>query len=449
VAAGNWPVFALAGLAAIVGLAFLLCRLDLAVAVRTARFFFTNYLNHGAGLLTIDKGLGILAVTAWALEWVVNQRPVLATRQLGLLCAFLLWTGVSILVARNERAALVTSLRYVTFATLYFLLLQVVRGDRRRADVLVTVVVAAASVASVIGLVAFFSHAAPRASGPIKDPNDFGFVLGSIVPLAIYQVRSAASRRGRAIWCVAVILILACTLVTFARSALAGLAVASVWAVVTGRLRLRWLVVLAACLAAVAGLAVHAQPQLVRDALGEKAHVATQNVNARLGFYRVELSEFEHYPVTGVGPGNFVYRFYQFAPAVGESLPFPSDVLTLSGEEAYLVILAEQGGPGLALFVLYLAFSWADLRRRFPDDQRTDQLQAALAAGFLVAVIGALFLAEQYYPPLWFLPALAASLASSVRDSQRGGLPGAPAGDPRAVASGRAVAGTLLPGGHR
>ena len=141
-----------------------------------------------------------------------------------------------------------------------------------------------------------------------------------------------------------------------------------------------------------------------------------QNIDVRFGYYRVEIKEWEHYPITGVGPGNFVYRFYEFAPSANESLPFPSNVLTISGEEAYLVILAEQGAVGLALFLGYLAISWTDLRRRFPGDPRTDNLQGALAAGFVVACIGALFLAEQYYPPLWFLPAVGASLASRRRN---------------------------------
>ena len=43
---------------------------------------------------------------------------------------------------------------------------------------------------------------------------------------------------------------------------------------------------------------------------------------------------------------------------------------------------------------------------------------AILAAGFLVACVGALFLAEQYYPPLWYLPALAAGLAASLPDAR-------------------------------
>ena len=441
VVAVNWALLALAGLAVVVVLGFILFRLDLAVAVLAATFFFNAYLNHGAGILTIDKGLGVLAVMAWMLEWAVNRRPVLGTRQLWLVCAFLLWTGVSVVVARNDRAALVTSLRYLTFATLYFLVLQTVRGDRRRADVLVSVTIFAAAVASTIGLIAFFGHHVTRASGPIKDPNDFGFILASTVPLAIYQVHWGAPRWGKAIWSAALVLILACTLATFSRSALTGLVLASLWALLTRRLRLRWLLAVVACLAAVGGVAWLATPQIVRVAFGQKAYVATQNVDVRFGYYQVELNEWEHYPITGVGPGNFVYRFYQFAPAAQESLPFPSNILTISGEEAYLVILAEQGALGLALFLGYLALSWADFRRRFPDDQRRDQLQAAMAAGFVVACVGALFLAEQYYPPLWFLAALAASMATP--------LPGAQAADLPAVTAGHAEAGTLVSGADR
>lgn len=408
---GSQPLLVTAGIVALVVIGLLLRRLDLAVAVLAAGFFFNDYLAHGAGIITIDKVIGALAVAAWGLDCVVNLRPVLTSRGLWPLIGFLLWVGVSIVMAQSDKAAFVTSLRYLTFATLYFLVLQTVRGDRRRADVLVSVVVAAAGVASIVGLVAFFSHRVTRASGPIFDPNDFGFILASSIPLAIYQVRWRATRWSKACWSAALILILASTLATFSRSALLGLAGAGIWAVAAGRIRFRWLLATLAAAVVVAGAALLLTPQLVETAFGQKANVAVTNIDIRLGYYQVELKEWENYPITGVGPGNFVYRFYQFAPAAGESLPFPSNVLTVSGEEAYLVILAEQGAVGLALFLGYLVISWTDLRRRFPDDQRTDHLQGALAAGFVVACIGALFLAEQYYPPLWFLPALGASMA--------------------------------------
>jgi O-antigen ligase len=401
---------AIIGLVLIAGL--LLFWLDLAVAVLAATFFFNAYLNHGAGILTIDKAVGILAVLAWGLDWAVHRRRVLHTPQLWLICAFLLWTCVSVSVSENDKAALITSLRYVTFGVLYFLVLQAVRGDRRRAEVLVRVVVLAAAVASVVGLAELISGHVSRASGPLMDPNDFGFILASTLPLAIFQVRWDGPGWRRVGWICAVALILACTLATFSRSALTGLALAACWAVGTGRVRLRWVAGAVAFLGAIAGLALLVTPRLVQADFGDKASVATRNVNIRFGYYRVELQEWEHNPITGVGPGNFVYRFFQYAPAAHESLPFPSNVTTISGEEAYLVILAEQGAPGLALFAGYLAWSWLYLRRRFPAGSRADQLQAACAAGFIVACVGALFLAEQYYPPLWFLPALGASLAA-------------------------------------
>jgi putative inorganic carbon (hco3(-)) transporter len=413
VAVANWLVLVLAGLAAVAVLVLLLCRLDLVVGLLAADFFFNAYLNHGAGIITIDKVIGALAVAAWMLDWVVNRRSIIGNRQLLVLGAFLAWTAVSIAGAVSLRAALVTSLRYLIFITLYFLVIQMVRGERRRADVFLRVVLVASAAASIVALIAFFTHHVTRASGPLKDPNDFGFLLASSVPLAIYQVRWAATKWGKAACGAVVVLILACTLATFSRSALTGLSVATLWALLTGRLRLRWVLAVLACLGVVLLATFMAAPQVVDLALGQKTHIAIKNVDVRYGYYRVEVNEWEHYPLTGVGPGNFVYRFYQFAPGVQESMPYPSNVLGISGEEAYLVILAEQGTPGLALFLTYLALSWVDLRRRFPDDERRDQLQAALATGFIVACIGALFLTEQYYPPLWYLPALAAGLAAS------------------------------------
>jgi O-antigen ligase len=333
------------------------------------------------------KVIGAVAVMAWGLQWAVNRQRVIWTRQLWLLAGFLLWTAVSIGVAVSEKTALQTSLRYLIFALLFFLVIQTVRGDRRQADVLIHVVVAAAAVASAIALVAFFSHHVVQASGPLKDPNDFGFILASTLPLAVYELRWGV-RWAKALWGVALALILVCTFATFSRSALTGLAIATLWALLTRRLRLRWVLAAAACLAVAVGAVLLHTPRLLTTALHERRYVASANVNERIGYYRVEVNEWEHYPVTGVGPGNFVYRFYQFAPGAGESLPFPSQVLTISGEEAYLVILAEQGAVGLALFLGYLAWSWADLRRRFPADERRDQLQAALASGFIVACIG-------------------------------------------------------------
>ena len=96
VAVANSFLLALAGLAAVAVLVLLLCRLDLVVGLLAADFFFNAYVNHGAGIITIDKVIGALAVAAWILDWVVNRRSIIANRQLLVLGAFLAWTAISI-----------------------------------------------------------------------------------------------------------------------------------------------------------------------------------------------------------------------------------------------------------------------------------------------------------------------------------------------------------------
>ena len=155
-----------------------------------AGFYFDNYLARGAGLITFDKGIGALAVAAWVLEWA--GQPAAGTHgpaSCGCSAPFCCGPGFHRRSRSDMTATLVTSLRYLIFATLFFLVIQTVRGDRRRADMLIRVLVAAAVVASVIALVAFFGHHVVQASGPIKDPNDFGFILASTVPTAFYELR--------------------------------------------------------------------------------------------------------------------------------------------------------------------------------------------------------------------------------------------------------------------
>jgi hypothetical protein len=65
------------------------------------------------------------------------------------------------------------------------------------------------------------------------------------------------------------------------------------------------------------------------------------------------------------------------------------------------------------LFVGYLAVSWETLRRRIGDDPAARAFRSSLAAGFVVALVGSMFLTEQYYAPLWLLPALGATLVAT------------------------------------
>ncbi len=404
--ASRWPLVALGVAVAVVAVAVVIRELTAAVALLAASFFFTNYLAKGAGVLTIDKAIGGLAVAAWLLDWALGRRDLVTVRHLWVIGGLLVWIGVSLTVARNESDALTTALRYVLFFILFFLVIQTIQGDRRRADVLVTVVVLAATVAAVIGLAAFLAHKVTRANGPLQDPNDFGFLLGTTVPLAIYRLRWSSTRFMKLLFAVPLALIFAAILATFSRSALLGLAAAGLWAILTRRLMLRWGLTILFVILVIAGLGFLLKPQVVLNAFNEKAFIADTNVSTRLLLWDIALKEFASAPVTGVGPGNYQVRLQEFGPS-----PPNANLGTLTTHNAYLNILAEMGAPGLLLFVAFLGMSWYYLRRRFPDDLRKDALQGSIAAGFIVAVVGAMFLTEQFYPPFWFLSALGISLA--------------------------------------
>jgi O-antigen ligase len=407
-AASHWPARALAGGLVVAVAALAVARLPVAVSLLVASFYFDAYLAVGVGILTAGKLIGVLALAAWFVSWALTGRRLVTDALFWPLAGLAAWLPLSLAGAYDPHAGTIVALRYLTFFALVFLVVQTVGGDRRAAVRIVDAAVAAGAAAALVGL-ASFAAGAERAYGPINDPNDYAFMLAVTVPLALYRVRWAPSRPYRALATLALLAIVAAILTTLSRSAVTGLAAAGVWAICTRRVPLRWVAV-ALGGALTVGLALYLwMPQLVALALLLKEHAAQGNVDLRLLAWRVALREAGSSPVLGVGPGNFEVRFDEFSlpPVAGEG--------PLAVHNAYLSVLAELGVPGLAMFLAWLALGWARLRRRVPGDPEADALQGALAGGFVVAAVGALFLTQQFYSPLWLLPALGATLAAGGR----------------------------------
>ena len=107
----------------------------------------------------------------------------------------------------------------------------------------------------------------------------------------------------------------------------------------------------------------------------------------------------EH-PLLGVGPGNFPGE-------VAEALDRPTGAPSSVAHEAYLEIAAEFGIGGHIAFLAFLVMQWSRLRGAAsrPDVR---PLASAVRASFVIAVVGALTLSEQFFAPIW----IAASLAT-------------------------------------
>jgi len=398
------PVPALALALGGVAIVMLLARPPIAVAVLVASFYFEGYLSKGVGELTVSKGIGLLAFGAWLVGWLLGRRPIYWDSALMLLAIFLALMIPSVAGAQNASVAVVEASRYVNFAVLFFLVIQVSRADPRSTHLLVNVAVTAATGSATIGLFNFLSGRTNRANGPVMDPNDFGFLLASTLPLAIHVAMTATGMWRRRAAAVAVAILSVTLLATLSRTSIVGLVGAGLWLIAARRVRLRWLV---AALGAIlvlglgANFAFHGR---VQTALTQKNHVASSNVSSRLTFYRVAIEEFRTSPLFGVGPANFQVRYPEF------DATFDPQQGSYTTHNAYLNVLADLGLPSCIVFVSFLALGWRRASRKPTGDGRS--LQTSIAAGYLVALIGSMFLTEQFYAPLWLLSALASTISA-------------------------------------
>jgi O-antigen ligase len=395
------PVLALAVVVGALAAAYLARHPLAATGLLIASFYFDEILSTG-GLVTPGKLIGVVAATAWLVDTIRNGRPVRTVPHLWPLALLTVWLIPSLTVVEDTELGLVFASRYVMFVMLFFLVVQAVDGQYRRALFLTDCTVAGAAVAAAIGLAGFLWGGDIRAGGPVGDPNDFGFLLASAAPLSLWR---RGTWEGTWRWnpfTVTTLVIVAATLATFSRGALVALAVAVAWSVATRRVPLRQGLAAAAVVLVVAAVGFFSRPDLVNQSLELKAVVAERNVDVRVDAWAVAVDEFASAPITGVGPGQFVVRYTDFAP------PPADGGEGITTHNAYLNILAELGLPGLLAFVGYLVVAWRSLRRP-ESDSIVDGFRGALAASFLVALVGALFLTEQFFAPLWLFGALGAS----------------------------------------
>jgi hypothetical protein len=383
--------------AVIAALLVVLCvESTMALYLLVASFYFDSYLSRG-GYLTAGKALGLVVVVAWLLEWTRHDRRFASAPQLPWLSALILVLVVSTVAASSTSAALSAGSRYVMFAAIFVIVSQSARLPAVGRG-MASAAVIGATVASCIGLVNFALHH-DRASGPLAGADDLGFLLASTLPAAIWWARRRRTGLGWISY-LPPLLIVACVLATLSRGAVLALAVTAIWALASGRARIPRVSGRAVILLAVL-LGFLVTTSVVGVALQRKQVIAATNVTQRVYLWRVAVREFRANPLIGVGPGNYTVRFPDY------SSPFTAQEVQTT-HNAYLNVLAELGICGGLVFLGYLVSCWRTITAG--GSVEDPGLMTAAVAGFLIALVGACFLTEQFYAPLWFWPALATGL---------------------------------------
>jgi putative inorganic carbon (HCO3(-)) transporter len=399
-----------------------------------------------------------------AYDLLVRRERVVVTPALPWIVAYFVVEVVATIFARDINGA-ATSLQAIAIEglALYILLTNTIRTPEILRWIVWTLLIVGAAIAaisvyqyltgtfgnnyfgfaqtesSVTGLT---STGVERLAGPIGEKNRYAQIMLMLVPIGFMAfvaekrlVLRLAALGSAALTAIAMAL-------TFSRGAAVAAGVVLLAMVVLRYIRLRYLVA-ALGIAAVVLVAV---PQyadrvltlgsvaslLSEDTAGSGADNsllsrATENLTA--------INVFADHPLVGVGPGQFSEYYRQYSDEIGISVRAQDR----EAHNLYLGLAAEAGSLGLAAFLVAVVVTLVGLARARRAALATRPDLAALATGFLLAIIAYLasgvFLHLSYARYFWLMLALGGVAAIVVRAAvQNGATPGSPSAAARSDA---------------
>jgi O-antigen ligase len=400
------PLAAVAALAAVVVLVLVLTYPFGMLLLLVAALPWEGLLGYPSETVSVVKLLGALLLVSFLITTLMTRQPLVLPRTGLAVGVFVLLVAVSLIVSPDPAAGTTKLLSYALYAGFFFLITQLL-DDRARVLSVLRVLSLSIGAAAVWGLVLFLRGDVDRASGPITNPVDFGYLLAAFLPIVVFLMLEDRQRRW--FWLACVPFILAATLATLSRGALVGLGALVVWGIATRRIKLGHLVASGLAVVAIIGVGLLFWGPLIKERLQQKQTVAKENVDSRKALWRGAVLMAMDNPLTGVGPNRY-------GP---ESVDYVRDnpivIRNPVAHNAYLEILAEDGPFALAAFLAFLGGSWVILSRKGRASERAGdrdgaRLATALQASFLVAIVGALFLSEQLTVPFWMIGALAVAV---------------------------------------
>lgn len=409
VAATLSPLLALGATAALLVLGLVVLNAQVVLLALVAAFPWDDALGFPTQTVSVVKLLGALALIAFLYRAVTRPEPLRLPGTLASVSVFISVVLLSVLTSPAPQDSIAKALRYVSFAIFFFVFIQLVRSPAqiRRA---VRVLVMSTAAAAVAGLVLFLQGHRRLAGGPVGDPNDFAFLLMTMLPLAVYL--TAVDRGRRWFWGVCCLLMLAAVLGTLSRGALVGAAALLLWALGTRRLPVTRVLAAIGVALGVLVLGLTLWRPLIDERLQAKSRIAHTNIESRQALWLAAIRMAGDRPVTGVGPGRFGTESPQYL--VNEPLGLENPVV----HNSYLEILAECGLGALAAFVVFLAGTWRLARRAQArgvrdGDHDARRLALAVQASLVVGMASACFLSVQIAAPFWLLGGLAVVVNAS------------------------------------
>lgn len=403
--AAHSPLLAAGLMVGIVFITWIVMKPELVLITMIAALPWENFLKFPSESLSMVKLLGLALVASYLFRVARREERVRGSAILGFALMFGLVAMLSLVASPEVGAGAVKFSRYAFFILFLFLAIQLVR-DRATGMRLMRFYTASAAVAGLVGLVGFLAGQTGRATGPIEDPNDFGYLMATVLPLAVFLYRE--DHKLKPIWAAAIVCLVGGIAATLSRGALVGLTALVLWLLLSGRIGIRRVIFMVAAVVGVIAIGFALWSNVIEHRLEEKNNIASRNVESRADFWNAAIEMGSHNPILGVGPGRFGVEEPKYV------FDNPVELESPVTHNTYLEILAENGPFALSFFILMLFAAWVTLSagerlgRQF-DDPLSVNFAAAVKGSLIVATVSGVFLSEQVTAPFWLACALAAS----------------------------------------
>ena len=254
--------------------------------------------------------------------------------------------------------------------------------------------------------------------GMIADNNDYGLALVMTLPIVFFLFRE---ERGWFLKILLLVMSVACVagvLLTRSRGGVVALAVVFVAMLFLSRKNPLALVFAPLALAVVVVAVPSALLTRLRALLGGVQDASSAE---RIVAWKKAINMFADHPVMGVGPGNFVHEFHNYAPhesalGVVEKAVVPHNT--------YLHILAESGFIAFALFVVLIAVTIAALGRliRSSGEAWRTNYATAVLLSILGFMAGAVFLSRTHFDLFYHLIGVSVALRMAATEGSSEGV---------------------------
>ncbi len=255
-----------------------------------------------------------------------------------------------------------------------------------------------------------------RLTGPIGDPNFYGMILVSIVPLAIYYFLDEKRVVLRGIAGLTMLLLLFAIINTYSRGAFLALGVTIVFIAIERRVSPSFLIggglVLLLMLPFLPGSFGERMSSLL--ALGAPSETAVKEESSFRGRTSEALSGllmFVDRPLLGVGINNYPNNYQKYSSQLG----LDSRTTERDPHSLYIEALAETGIIGFSVFSLFLTTLMVSIHRARKKLQqmnlhpKTQRGLIALQMSLIAFLIASIFLHGAFIRYLWLLVALGAA----------------------------------------